>query len=94
MARSPVTRQSRQKESIMLDRLVGLIQHRFWRTFEPSLSGSGVADVGTRPFKIKFPLKKGPPDLTILESGCFEGESDQVHLKEGMAVIPEGHYKQ
>jgi hypothetical protein len=73
------------------------VVERFTRVADDTINYEATLDdpkVFTRPFKIKFPLKKGPPDLVILESGCFEGESDQVHLKEGIAVIPEGHYKQ
>jgi hypothetical protein len=73
------------------------VVERFTRVADDTIDYEATLDdpkVFTRPFKIKFPLKKGPPDLVILESGCFEGESDQVHLKEGIAVIPEGHYKQ
>ena len=50
--------------------------------------------VFTRPFKIKFLLKRAPKDYQILESGCFEGERDQAHLKEGLATVPKDHYKQ
>lgn len=49
--------------------------------------------VFTRPFKMKFPLKRAPKDYRIMEAGCFEGERDQVHLVEGLAAIP-NHYKQ
>lgn len=73
------------------------VVERFTRVADDTIDYEATLDdskVFTRPFKIKFPIKKAPPDLTILESGCFEGESDQVHLKNGIAVIPEGHYKQ
>ena len=73
------------------------VVERFTRVADDTINYEAMLDdakVFTRPFKIKFPLKKAPPDLAILESGCFEGESDQVHLKEGIAIIPEGHYKQ
>jgi len=70
---------------------------RFTRVADDTINYEATLDdskVFTRPFKIKFPIKKAPSDYAILESGCFEGESDQVHLKEGIATIPEGHYKQ
>src|ERR1700730_9434508 len=73
------------------------VVERFTRVADDTINYEATLDdpkAFTRPFHIKCPLKKGPPDLTILESGCFEGESDQAHLKEGIAVIPEGHYKQ
>jgi hypothetical protein len=46
----------------------------------------------TRPFTMKFPLKRAGKDYQIMEAGCFEGERDQVHLKDGLASIPD-HYK-
>jgi hypothetical protein len=49
--------------------------------------------VFTRPVKLGFPLKRAPEDYELIESGCFEGERDQVHLPEGVATLPEGHYK-
>ena len=73
------------------------VVERFTRVADDTISYEATLEdpkVFTRPFKISFTLTKAPPDLTILESGCFEGEKDQVHLKEGIAVIPEGHYKQ
>jgi hypothetical protein len=42
--------------------------------------------VFTKPVKLGFPLKRAPKD--------YEGERDQVHLPEGVATLPEGHYKQ
>jgi hypothetical protein len=50
--------------------------------------------VFTRPWKMKFPLRRAAKDNEILESGCFEGERDAVHLVEGLATIPADHYKQ
>ena len=47
----------------------------------------------TRPVTLGFSLVRAPKDFELIESGCFEGEKDQVHLKEGIATIPEGHYK-
>jgi hypothetical protein len=73
------------------------VVERFTRVAEDTINYEATLEdpkVFTRPFKIKFPIKKAPADYTILESGCFEGEKDQVHLKEGIATIPEGHYKQ
>ena len=48
--------------------------------------------VFTRPFKMKFPLKRAAKDYQIMEAGCFEGDRDQVHLVDGLATIPD-HYK-
>jgi hypothetical protein len=42
---------------------------------------------------MKFPIKKAAPDYAIPESGCFEGERDQVHFKEGIATVPVEHYE-
>jgi hypothetical protein len=50
--------------------------------------------VFTRPFKIKFPIKRAPKDYQIMESGCFEGERDQVHLIDGLATVPKDHYQE
>jgi hypothetical protein len=50
--------------------------------------------VFTRPWKMGFPLKRAPKNYQMLESGCFEGERDQAHLKEGIATLPPDHYKQ
>ena len=49
--------------------------------------------VFTKPVKLGFPLKRAPKDYELIESGCFEGERDQEHLPEGVATLPEGHYK-
>ncbi len=50
--------------------------------------------VFTRPWKMKFPLRRAAKDYEILESGCFEGERDAVHLVDGLATIPADHYNQ
>jgi hypothetical protein len=50
--------------------------------------------VFTRPWKMGFPLRRAKKDYEMLESGCFEGERDQAHLKEGIATLPPDHYKQ
>ena len=49
--------------------------------------------VFTRPVRLGFTLVRAAKDYELIESGCFEGERDQVHLKEGIATLPEGHYK-
>jgi hypothetical protein len=49
--------------------------------------------VFTKPVKLGFPLKRAAKDYELIESGCFEGERDQAHLPEGVATLPEGHYK-
>jgi hypothetical protein len=49
--------------------------------------------VFTRPWKMRFPLKRAKADYQFLESGCFEGERDAVHLVEGLATIPKDHYE-
>jgi hypothetical protein len=46
----------------------------------------------TKPFKIKFPIKRARKDYMIMESGCFEDERDQLHLVDGLATIPKDHY--
>ena len=48
--------------------------------------------VFTKPWKMKFPLKRAPQDFEMLESGCFEGERDAEHLVEGLATVPKDHY--
>src|SRR3989441_7428811 len=48
--------------------------------------------VFTKPWKMKFPLKRAPQDFEMLESGCFEGERDAEHLVEGLATLPKDHY--
>ena len=49
--------------------------------------------VFTRPWKMKFTFKRAAKDYQIMESGCFEGERDQIHIVEGLATIPD-HYEQ
>jgi len=49
--------------------------------------------VFTRPWTMKFPLKRAAKDYQIMEAGCFEGERDQTHIVEGLAKIPD-HYEQ
>jgi hypothetical protein len=49
--------------------------------------------VFTKPVKLGFALKRAAKDYELIESGCFEGERDQAHLPEGVATLPEGHYK-
>jgi hypothetical protein len=49
--------------------------------------------VFTRPFTMRFPLKRAAKDYQIMEAGCFEGERDQTHLLDGLAGIP-NHYEQ
>jgi hypothetical protein len=48
--------------------------------------------VFTRPVKMRFPLVRAPKDFMIMESGCFEDERDQAHLKD--AALPSNHYKE
>ena len=47
--------------------------------------------VFTRPWKMRFPLKRAAKGYEMLESGCFEGERDAVHIKEGLADLKD-HY--
>jgi hypothetical protein len=47
--------------------------------------------VFTRPWKMKFPLKRAAADYEMLESGCFEGERDAVHIVDGLADLKD-HY--
>ena len=49
--------------------------------------------VFTRPWKMKLSFKRAAPEFQMMESGCFEGERDQVHIVEGLAKIPD-HYEQ
>jgi len=48
--------------------------------------------VFTRPVKMRFPLVRAPKDFMIMESGCFEDERDQAHLKD--AALPDNHYNE
>jgi len=41
---------------------------------------------------MRFPLIRGAKDYAIMESGCFEDERDQAHLKD--AALPANHYKE
>lgn len=47
--------------------------------------------VFTRPWKMRFPLQRAKADYEMLESGCFEGERDAVHIVEGLADL-KNHY--
>jgi len=72
------------------------IVERFTRVDDETILYEATLDdvkVFTRPFKIRFTMKKAAPSFGIMESGCFEGERDQLHLQEGKAAIPEGHYE-
>jgi len=48
--------------------------------------------VFTRPVKMHFPLVRAAKDYAIMESGCFEDERDQTHLKD--QNIPKNHYEE
>jgi len=50
--------------------------------------------VFTRPWKMKFPLKRAQAGYEMLESGCFEGERDAAHIVDGLATIPKDHYQE
>ncbi len=72
------------------------VVERFTRTDDDTIFYEATLDdpkVFTRPFRMKFSMKKAPADFTILESGCFEGERDQVHMQDGVANIPLEHYE-
>jgi hypothetical protein len=72
------------------------IVERFTRVDDETIQYEATLDdpkVFTRPFKMKFGIKKAAADYTILESGCFEGERDQVHMQDGVANIPVEHYE-
>lgn len=72
------------------------VVERFTRTDDDTIFYEATLDdpkVFTRPFKMKFSMKKAPADFTILESGCFEGERDQVHMQDRVANIPIEHYE-
>jgi hypothetical protein len=36
--------------------------------------------VFSRPFTVRVPLRRRPPDIELLEYGCIEGERDAAHL--------------
>ena len=73
------------------------VVERFTRVDDDTIFYEATLDdpkVFTRPFKMRFGIKKAAPDYTILESGCYEGERDQVHMQNGVANIPVEHYEQ
>lgn len=49
--------------------------------------------VFTRPFQMKFQLKRSKSPYEFLESDCFGGERDQEHIKEGLADLKDHYYK-
>ena len=68
------------------------IVERFTRAADDTILYEAELDdskVFTRPFKIKFGMKKAAADYTILESGCYEGERDLDHMKD--TNIPSAH---
>jgi hypothetical protein len=72
------------------------VVERFTPTGPDSMLYEATLDdpkVFTRPFKMQFPLRRAAGDYQIMEAGCFEGERDQAHIKEGLAAIP-NHYEQ
>ena len=48
--------------------------------------------VFTRPFKMKFELKKSAHPEEPFESDCFGGERDQEHIVNGLANIKDHYY--
>ncbi len=70
------------------------VVERFTPIDHDTISWEGTFDdptIFTRPFKMKFDLKRGPSDYEMLESGCFDSERDQEHLVKGLATVEE-HY--
>ena len=70
------------------------IVERFSMKDKDTLHWEGTFDdpkVFTRPFKMAFDLKRGPADYEMLESGCFDGERDAVHIKNSGADLSK-HY--
>ncbi|HTA46141.1 MAG TPA: hypothetical protein VK789_27040 [Bryobacteraceae bacterium] len=49
--------------------------------------------VFTRPFQMKFQLKRSTSAYEFFESDCFGGERDQEHIKEGLADLKDHYYK-
>lgn len=49
--------------------------------------------VFTRPFQMKFQLKRSTSPYEFFESDCFGGERDQEHIKEGLADLKDHYYK-
>lgn len=61
------------------------VVERFTRAADDTMLYEATLDdpkVFTRPFKMKFGMKKAAADYTILESGCYEGERDLDHMKD------------
>jgi len=50
------------------------------------------AKVFTRPFKMKFEMKKSASPQEPFESDCFGGERDQEHIVNGLANLKDHYY--
>ena len=48
--------------------------------------------VFTRPFKMKFQMKKSANPEEPFESDCFGGERDQEHIVNGLANLKDHYY--
>ena len=59
------------------------IVERFKLTGKDTLDYQATVDnpsVFSRPFTLRVPLRRRPPDVELLEYGCIEGERDAVHM--------------
>jgi hypothetical protein len=72
------------------------IVERFTPVDKDTISYEATFDdpkVFTRPFQMKFQLKRSTSQYEFFESDCFGGERDQEHIKEGLADLKEHYYK-
>jgi hypothetical protein len=59
------------------------VVERFRLTGKDTLDYQATVDnpsVFSRPFTVRVPLRRRPPDVELLEYGCIEGERDFAHL--------------
>jgi hypothetical protein len=71
------------------------VVERFTLVDKDTIDWEGTFDdpkVFTRPFKMKFQLKRNAKPEEFLESDCFGGERDQEHLVNGLANLKEHYY--
>jgi hypothetical protein len=71
------------------------VVERFTIVDKDTIDYEGTFDdpkVFTRPFKMKFELKKSAHPEEPFESDCFGGERDQEHIVNGLANIKDHYY--
>jgi hypothetical protein len=71
------------------------VVERFTLVDKDTIDWEGTFDdpkVFTRPFKMKFQIKRNLKPQEFLESDCFGGERDQEHLVNGLANLKDHYY--